>query len=107
MTRPLGSADAAGAADVGADRRWRCDRDKHVRTARDDLPHHSDQRIPALREPERVMAAGAGTGARYHSGRQRPGLDPDTHQQAGLTNAILPLDRTSPAGLDDPKDERR
>ena len=36
----------------------------------------------------------------------RERLDPDTPQQAGLANAVLPLDRTPRTGLDDPKNER-
>ena len=55
-----------------------------VRAARDDLPRHRDQHIPALSEPERVVTVGAGAGARGHPGGQGPGLDPDLTQRARL-----------------------
>ena len=67
---------------------------------REDLPCRRDQRIPAPSESEEVVTAGAGAGARGHPGGQGPGLDPDVAHRVGLAGVVLPLDRTSRAGLD-------
>ena len=84
MRLPFASADTAIAADVDVDRRWWRDRDDHVRAARDNLPRHDNQHIPALPQPEGVAAIGAGAGAHGHLGGQGPGLDPDPAHWAGF-----------------------
>lgn len=76
-----------------------------VRADWEDLSCHCDQHIPAPSKPEKVVAVGAGAGARGYPRRQRPGLDPDVTHRARLAGVALPLDRTCRAGLDHAGDE--
>ena len=59
-----------------------------MRAAREDLPPHREDDLPALPQPEWVMAVGTGTGAHCHPGGQGASLDPDVTQRAGLPRRL-------------------